>query len=57
MPEQVRTDSTLCDGQAQAWGEKILELNPDVFGVGFLFFMFQVQSTQARVFARAKGDL
>ncbi len=57
MPEQVRIDSTLCDGQAQAWGEKILELNPDVFGVGFLFFMFQVQSTQARVFARAKGDL
>jgi hypothetical protein len=54
MPEKVRIDSTLCDGQAQAWDEKILELFPDVFDVELFDFHVQIQITRARVCARRR---
>ncbi len=38
VPQEVRIDGAFDDGEAQPRDEKILELFPDVFGVGFFVF-------------------
>jgi hypothetical protein len=38
VPEEMRIDGAVRDGQAQLGNEKILELFPDLCGVGFFVF-------------------
>jgi len=57
MAEQVRIDGTLCDGQAQPRDEKILELFPDLFGVGFFVFHGSGPEHAGAGVPAAKGDL
>jgi hypothetical protein len=44
VPQKRRIDGVVDDGEAQARDEKILELFPDVFGVGLFVFHRQIQS-------------
>ncbi len=63
MAQKMRIDRAVDDGEAQPGNEMVFELFPDLCGwssscfqicaaLVFLFFMVQVQSTQARVCAR-----
>jgi hypothetical protein len=38
MPQEMRIDAALRDGQAQIGNEHVIELFPHVFGVGFFDF-------------------
>ncbi|MCU1315775.1 MAG: hypothetical protein JWN63_1097 [Candidatus Acidoferrum typicum] len=44
VPQKRRIDGAVDDREAQARDEKILELFPDVFGVGLFVFHRQIQS-------------
>ena len=53
VPEEMRIDDAVRDGQAQPGNEMVLELFPDLCGAGFFIFHGLVQSTQARRGGRA----
>src|ERR1700682_1944510 len=42
MAQQIRIDGALLDAQAETWGENILKLHPEEFGVQFLGFHGQI---------------
>jgi hypothetical protein len=52
VPKKVGINGAVYDGQAQTWHQKVFQVFPDLFGVGFLGFHVQIQERKLTIESR-----